>query len=118
MAKTTKNPKVTNDQILEILAKQGELIDVLVKNQSGKSDKVTETTKKVEAKATEWQTVVESGKGKRISLAPQNSQYPSRMVTISRFAKSIGVPADQFEEFCADVEVALHKLKEQGIIPS
>ncbi len=117
MAKT-KSPKITNEQILEILAKQGEVLDLLTKNQSGKSDKVTETTKKLEAKDTEWQTIVESGKGKRISLAPKNSQYPSRMVTVSRFSKSIGVPADQFREFVADCEVALHNLEEKGLVPS
>jgi hypothetical protein len=102
-----------NAKILEVLA------DLSAKvNQGGKSDEVTESTKKVEAKTDEWTTLAESGKGKRIVLAPadKTGKYAHRGVVVSRFAKSIFVPADQFGEFVSEVEVAYQKLKDLGQI--
>lgn len=113
---TKKTTKATQDdfnaKVLEILA------DLSGKIESGKSDKVTESTKKAEAKTNEWTTLAESGKGKRITLAPadKTGKYAHRGVVVSRFAKSIFVPADQFGEFVSEVEVAYQKLKDLGQI--
>lgn len=114
--KAGKTAKATqedfNAKILEVLA------DLSAKVNSGKSDEVTESTKKVESKADEWVTLAESGKGKRITLAPQDKtgKYTSRGVVVSRFAKSIFVPADQFGEFVSEVEIAYQKLQDLGQI--
>lgn len=122
MAKTktiTKKTKITQSDINEgILNTLGNINERLGKIEGGKSDKVTESTKKVEAKTNEWTTLAESGKGKRITLAPadKTGKYAHRGVVVSRFAKSIFVPADQFGEFVSEVEVAYQKLKDLGQI--
>ena len=96
-----------NTQVLKVLA-----------DLNKKIDKSPEPSKTLEAKSDEWVTLVESAKGKKISLAPENPKYDSRMVAINRFSKSIGVPANQFEEFVGDCEVVLNKLREGKLIPS
>lgn len=96
-----------NTQILKVLAGLEAKI-----GGSPKSDT------KLEAKSDEWVTLVETAKGKKISLAPVNPKYDSRMVAINRFSKSIGVPTSQFEEFVGDCEVALELLRKERLIPS
>jgi hypothetical protein len=124
MAKTTKKTKSAkvsqseiNAGILSSLENIASRLDKI--EESGKSGKVAESTQKVESKADEWITLAESGKGKRTTLAPQDKtgKYQTRGIVVSRFAKSIFVPADQFAEFVAEVEVAYQKGKELGVIP-
>ena len=98
-----------NTQVLKTLEAIGSKIE------SMESEKSAKSTKKLESKTSEWVTLAESGKGKRISLAPENKDYENRGIVISRFKKSIFVPAQDFGEFVAEVEVAHKKLQDLGI---
>lgn len=117
MAKTTKKTKAQeqqefNSQVLSVLEKLNGQIEEI---KSGKSGKVAESTKKADSKSSEWVELASSGKGKRTSLAPENEQYQTRGIVVSRFKKSIFVPAQDFGEFVAEVEVAYKKLQDLGI---
>ena len=89
-------------------------------NEQIKKIAVSNTTSKVVKKTSEWTTLVESKKGERISLAPEDKtgKYTSRGVVVSRYAKSIFVPAENFGQFVADVEVAYAKLQKDGYCPT
>ena len=99
-----------NTQILKTLETMGKSI----------AKSANPTTSKVVKKASEWTTLVESKKGERISLAPEDKtgKYTSRGVVVSRYAKSIFIPANNFGQFVADVEVAYQKLQSDGLCPT
>ena len=113
---TRSKTKVTqsdiNEGILKQLGSLGSQIEALIP--------ANKTTSKVVKKASEWVTLVESKKGERISLAPEDKtgKYDSRGVVVSRYAKSIFVPANNFGQFVADVEVAYAKLQADGLCPT
>ena len=105
---------ITTKELLAIVEKQQSVIDKMLKGKSGTNTK----SAKLEAKSDEWVELVESGKGKRTSLAPVNPDFENRGIIVTRFKKSIFVPAQDFEAFVADQEVALQKARKLGVIPA